>query len=158
VIRVTSRSVSDTHALATVVEPLLRRGDVILLGGDLGAGKTAFTQGLARAMGITEAVTSPTFTLMRSYDAPRGGRLLHADLYRLDHLQEVVDLGLTELIEEATVAVIEWGEMAVSALTPDYLDIRIGFGADDDERVFDLTPVGAPWAARGRALQEAVSG
>ncbi len=155
-IRVTSRSVDDTHALATVVEPLLRPGDVILLGGDLGAGKTAFTQGVARAMGITEAVTSPTFTLLRTYDAPDGRRLLHADLYRLEHLQEVIDLALPELIEEATVAVIEWGEVATPVLPPDYLDIRIGFGTDDDERIFDLIPVGAPWAARGRALQAAV--
>jgi len=157
VIRVASKSVADTQAVATVVEPLLRNGDVILLGGELGAGKTAFTQGLARAMGITEAVTSPTFTLVRSYDAPKGRRLLHADLYRLEHLQEVVDLGLAELIEDSAVSVIEWGEVATPVLTPDYLDIRIGFGAGDDDRVLDLTPVGPPWVARARALREAVT-
>jgi tRNA threonylcarbamoyladenosine biosynthesis protein TsaE len=156
-IRVTSKSVADTQAVATLVEPLLRRGDVILLGGELGAGKTAFTQGLARAMGITETVTSPTFTLIRSYDAPKGRRLLHADLYRLEHLQEVVDLGLSELIEDSSVAVIEWGEVATPVLAADYLDIKIGFGAGDDDRVLDLTPVGAPWAARARLLQEAVT-
>lgn len=156
-IRVASKSVADTHAVATLVEPLLRTGDVILLGGQLGAGKTAFTQGLARAMGITETVTSPTFTLVRNYDGPQGRRLLHVDLYRLEHLQEVVDLGLSELIEESSVSVIEWGEVATPVLPPDYLDIRIGFGAGDNDRILDLIPVGAPWAARARALREAVS-
>jgi tRNA threonylcarbamoyladenosine biosynthesis protein TsaE len=156
VIQVSSKSVADTRAVAAAVAPLLRPGDVILLGGDLGAGKTVFTQGLALAIGIQEPVTSPTFTLMRSYDVPRGGHLLHADLYRLERLQEVLDLGLTEMIDDAMVTVIEWGEVASPVLTPDYLDIRIGFALGDDERVLALSPVGRAWAARARSLSEAV--
>lgn len=156
-IQVASTSVAGTLAVAAHIEPLVRSGDVILLGGDLGAGKTVFTQGLARAMGITEPVTSPTFTLVRSYDGPGGRRLLHADLYRLEHLQEVIDLGLAELIEDSSVAVIEWGDVAVPVLPPDYLEIRIGFGSGDDERVFRLTPIGTPWAGRADALRDAVT-
>lgn len=156
-IRLASKSVADTQAVAAAIEPLVQPGDAILLGGDLGAGKTVFTQGLARAMGIAEAVTSPTFTLVRTYDAAGGRRLLHADLYRLEHLQEVVELGLPELIEDSSVAVIEWGEAAVPVLVADYLDIRIDFGAGDDERVLVLTPVGTRWVGRTDALGKAVT-
>jgi tRNA threonylcarbamoyladenosine biosynthesis protein TsaE len=133
---------------------------VILLGGDLGAGKTAFVQGLARAMGIVEPVTSPTFTLVRTYDGATDLRLLHADVYRLDHLQEVVDLGLAELLDEDTVAVIEWGEMAAPVLPRDCLEIRLDFGDGEDDRVVRMTPVGARWSAPARVstLRAAVGG
>ncbi|MDQ6616277.1 MAG: tRNA (adenosine(37)-N6)-threonylcarbamoyltransferase complex ATPase subunit type 1 TsaE [Actinomycetota bacterium] len=152
---------ADTQTLAGRIQPLLGAGDVILLGGDLGAGKTAFVQGLARAMGITGPVTSPTFTLVHSYDGPgpAGFRLVHADLYRLDHLQEVLDLGLPELLDEGAVAVIEWGEAAAPLFPRDYLEIRIDFGAGDNDRLLRLTPVGSRWAAPARvaALRDAVA-
>jgi tRNA threonylcarbamoyladenosine biosynthesis protein TsaE len=156
---VPSGSVVDTQSLAASLEPLLEAGDVILLGGEMGAGKTAFVQGLARAMGIVGPVTSPTFTLVRLYDSPSGVRLLHADVYRLDHLHEVADLGLAELLEDNTVAVIEWGEAAAPVLAPDYLEIRLDFGAGNDDRVLSLLPVGPRWAAaaRVRALRDAVT-
>lgn len=161
-IRVASHGVADTQALAARVAPLLEGGELILLGGELGAGKTVFTQGLARAMGIEEAVTSPTFTLLRSYDTPDGRRLLHADLYRLEHLQEVLDLGLGEMIEDATVTVVEWGEVASPVLPADHLDVQIGFdarsgnGAGDDERVVTMSPVGPRWTRRLSVLASAV--
>jgi tRNA threonylcarbamoyladenosine biosynthesis protein TsaE len=108
-------------------------------------------------MGIGEPVTSPTFTLVRTYDSPGGRPLLHADLYRLEHLQEVIDLGLPELIDDAAVSVIEWGEVASPVLPADHLDIRIGFGAGgDDDRVLDLTPIGPSWAARARVLHDRI--
>jgi tRNA threonylcarbamoyladenosine biosynthesis protein TsaE len=154
-----TRSVAGTQALAAAIQPLLRAGDVILLGGDLGAGKTAFVQGLARAMGIREAVTSPTFTLVRTYDAPAAGLgLVHADVYRLDHLQEVVDLGLLELLDDDVVAVIEWGEKAAPVLPPDYLEIRMDLGDEDNDRWLRLVPVGAGWRTptRLRTLRQAV--
>lgn len=156
---VASRSVVETQALAARLQPGLRGGDVILLGGDLGAGKTAFVQGLARAMGIVGPVTSPTFTLVRTYDNPGGLRLVHADVYRLDHLQEVVDLGLAELLEDDTVAVIEWGEVAAPVLAPDYLEIRLDFGEGNDDRVVRLNPVGPRWMnpVRVRMLRDAVA-
>ncbi len=161
VITMTSRSVADTRALAARIQPLLRPGDVILLGGELGAGKTAFVQGLARAMGIGEAVTSPTFTLVRSYNSPSGPRLVHADMYRLEHLQEVVDLALPELLDECpTVAAVEWGEVAAPALALEYLEIRIDFGQADDERVVTLSPLGARWTDPNqvRKLRDAAGG
>jgi tRNA threonylcarbamoyladenosine biosynthesis protein TsaE len=127
-------------------------GDLLLLGGDLGAGKTTFTQGVARALGVDGPVTSPTFTLLHCHDG-RVLRLLHADVYRLDRLQDVVDLGLPELLDDGTAAVVEWGQLAAPALLPDHLDVRISFGAGDDDRVIDLEPVGETWLRRGGALE-----
>ena len=131
-----------TQAVAAALVPFLDGGDVILLGGDLGAGKTAFTQGLARAAGVNEVVTSPTFTLMRPYRTAIGPDLIHADVYRLEQLHEVADLGLPELLEEGAFAVIEWGERAAPALAPDVLSIGIDFGAGDDDRTLRITPQG----------------
>jgi tRNA threonylcarbamoyladenosine biosynthesis protein TsaE len=146
-LRIATSSAEQTRVLAGRVAPMLTAGDVLLLGGDLGAGKTTFTQGLAIALGISEPVTSPTFTLVRSYDTDCF-RLLHADVYRLDRLQEIIDLGLPELLEEGAVAVIEWGEYAAPVLLPDYLSIHIEFGDDDDGRVFVIRPVGERWSDR----------
>jgi tRNA threonylcarbamoyladenosine biosynthesis protein TsaE len=151
VLRIATSSAEQTRVVAGRIAPLLTPGDVILLGGDLGAGKTTFTQGLAIALGISEPVTSPTFTLVRSYDADRF-RLLHADVYRLDRLQEIIDLGLPELLEEGAVAVIEWGEYAAPVFLPDYLSIHIEFGDDDDSRVFVIRPVGERWSDRMSSL------
>ena len=149
-------SVDDTRELGAAIAPLLERGDTVLLAGDLGAGKTAFTQGLGRGLGVDERITSPTFTIMHSY-AGAALTLLHVDVYRMDRLQEVVDLGLGELIDEGAVAVVEWGDLAAPALPPDYLEIRIEFGDGDDDRRFGLRPVGPRWVQRGADLQRAVA-
>ncbi len=153
-LRVMSRSPADTQELARRLGLLVTAGDILLLGGDLGAGKTTFTQGLARAIGVTETVTSPTFTLIRTYQGASQLKLLHADVYRLEHLQEIIDLGLPELIEEGSVAVIEWGDVAASVFMPDYLDVRLEFGDDCNERTIVLRPVGSRWAARIGRLTE----
>src|SRR4051794_162925 len=91
-------SLEVTHAVAAAVAGLSRRGDVILLAGEMGAGKTAFAQGFGRALGVVEPITSPTFTIVHSYDTG-GPTLHHADLYRLEQLAEVADLALGELAE-----------------------------------------------------------
>lgn len=146
-------SVEGTRALAAAVAPLVRTGDLLLLVGDLGAGKTAFTQGFARALGIEEPITSPTFTLARSYE----GRvtLHHLDVYRLDSVQEAEDLGLGELLEDG-VTVIEWGDQIAPALPADYLELRFAYGADDDDRDVRLRVVGPSWSARQRSLTAAL--
>jgi tRNA threonylcarbamoyladenosine biosynthesis protein TsaE len=123
-------SEEDMKRLGAALGALLRPGDTVLLGGDLGAGKTTFTQGLAAALGVSGPVTSPTFVLLHSYRTRAGWDLLHADVWRLEQLQEVIDLAIPELLEEGAAAVVEWGEMAAPALAPDYLHVAIDFAPD----------------------------
>ncbi len=111
-----SASPDATRALAARLAGVARRGDVIVLQGSLGAGKTTFAQGFARGLGVEGPVTSPTFTLVRQYSCALG-QLVHVDVYRLDRLAEVADLGLADLVEEG-VALVEWGDAARPALGP----------------------------------------
>ncbi len=154
VVRATTQSVDDTRKLAAAIAELARPGDLILLAGDLGVGKTAFAQGFGAALGVTDPITSPTFTLAAQYE----GRLLlnHLDVYRLEQLVEVLDTGLPELLDEGGVTLVEWGDAIVPALPPDYLEIRFLFGLGDDDRTLDLVPVGGRWGARLRALRTAL--
>jgi tRNA threonylcarbamoyladenosine biosynthesis protein TsaE len=151
-VHIVSRSPDATRAVATAIAKTLLPGDVLLLDGDLGAGKTTFTQGLARAMGVGETVTSPTFSLVRSYPTAFGVELIHVDVYRLDTLADIVALGLPEMLEDGGVAVVEWGEKAASALGPEHLDIRFELTDDDSERRIELTPSGSRWQARWEDL------
>ena len=116
-----SSSAEATRAVGAALATVLRPGDVVLLVGDLGAGKTTFAQGVAAGLGVAEQVTSPTFTLLRPYPCaepattanPTAVRtLLHADLYRLERAREVAELGLGELVEDGAAALVEWGDMA----------------------------------------------
>jgi len=150
-----THSTDSTKRLAAALAELARPGDLVLLAGDLGAGKTAFTQGFGRALGVEERITSPTFTLVSQYH----GRLLlnHLDVYRLEQLDEVHDLGLAELLDEEGVTVIEWGDAIIPALPANYLEIRFSFGKDDDDRDISVIPVGPRWVARSRALSTALN-
>ena len=159
-LEVCSRSADETRALGARLATLLRPGDVVVLTGDLGAGKTVLAKGIAAGLGVTEPVVSPTFTIVREYegDIP----LQHLDVYRLDHFQEVIDLGLDELLDGHAVTIVEWGE-AVSALLPvDRLEVSLLLlppeEADDDTRVVELHGVGPAWAVRSRALDAAANG
>jgi len=125
-------SVDETRAVAAALAPRLRVGDVLVLTGDLGAGKTAFTQGLAAALGVDEPVTSPTFTIASQYDG-RDLTLHHLDVYRLDDVAETLDLDLPDLMESG-VTVIEWGEQILEALPAGHLVIRLVYGEGDDDR------------------------
>lgn len=149
-----TKSVDDTRALAGEVAALARGGDLILLEGGLGTGKTAFAQGFAKALGVEEPVTSPTFVLVRTYR----GRIpiVHVDVYRLDHLQEVIDLGMAELVDGEAVTLVEWGEVVTPALPADYLEVRLDPGGADDERVITIRAAGPVWPARMRAIGEAL--
>ena len=147
-------SAEQTRELARGVAGLVENGDVVVLAGDLGAGKTAFVQGFGAALGVVDRITSPTFTLAHRYQ----GRLTvhHLDVYRLEHLDQVVDLDLPELLDGDDVCVIEWGDAISPALAGDYLEIRLTFGEGDDHRTIRLRPVGPHWLARERALAEAL--
>jgi tRNA threonylcarbamoyladenosine biosynthesis protein TsaE len=151
-----SPDAETTQKIAGVVASLTVPGDVILLDGDLGAGKTTFTQGFARQLGVTEPVTSPTFTLVRRYPTSAGFDLYHADLYRLDQLNEIIDLGFNELLDEGAAAVIEWGEKGAPALGPEHLSIQFRLAGDDDLRTLTFTCPGGSWTERWHELEERV--
>jgi tRNA threonylcarbamoyladenosine biosynthesis protein TsaE len=149
----TSGSPRETRTLAGRVAALCAPGDVVLLVGDLGAGKTVFAQGFAAALGVSGPVTSPTFALVRQYDCGEGspvGLLIHADVYRTGSLNEVVDLALAELVEEDAVVLVEWGELAAPALGDSALEITLVAPdpeKDPDRRVLTLVGRGR-WAER----------
>lgn len=155
-LRLVTTGAHQTQELAAALAGVAAAGDLLVLAGDMGAGKTAFTQGLARGLGITERVTSPTFTIIREYAGP-GLDLHHLDVYRLDNLHEVVDLGLGEMLDEEAVMVVEWGDAVLPALPDQYLDIRIRFGEGDDDRELELAPRGGSWVARNRLLAETLA-
>ena len=151
-------TLDDTHALGRRLGRLLRAGDLLVLTGPLGAGKTALTQGIGAGLGVLGDITSPTFVIARVHrpDPSRGGRvaLVHADAYRLgdapDPRAEIDDLDLDASVDDA-VTVVEWGEGMVEQLVDAHLRVRIE-RYDDDTRVVELVPVGGDWAARLSAL------
>jgi tRNA threonylcarbamoyladenosine biosynthesis protein TsaE len=131
---------AETQALAARVATQLRAGDVIILTGDLGAGKTTFTQALAQALGITAPITSPTFVLARHHNHPSNGlNLVHVDAYRLTGADELASLDLETWLSDSVV-VIEWGRGIAEDLTDSYLDIELlRPGAATDELVTDFS-------------------
>lgn len=149
-------SADATRALAAAVSALAEPGDVILLAGELGAGKTAFAQGFGRALGVEEQITSPTFTLARHYEEGRLD-LHHLDVYRLDRVSELADLGVGELLDAGGVLLIEWGDAIAPSLPNDYLEIRLTYGEGDDDRALELRCTGARWSARERSLAESLA-
>ncbi|MFN8026403.1 MAG: tRNA (adenosine(37)-N6)-threonylcarbamoyltransferase complex ATPase subunit type 1 TsaE [Acidimicrobiia bacterium] len=148
---IATSSPEETRAFAQRIGALLQPGDVVVLAGEMGAGKTAFAKGVALALGIDEPVASPTFTIVREYTDARIP-LVHVDVYRLDHVQELHDLGLDDVLGEDAVTVVEWGDKVSAALPGDRLDIRIEFGDGDDDRVFTVDCSGASWVARRDAI------
>jgi len=124
-----------TQARAQDLAQPLTAPMVIALYGDLGAGKTLFTQALARALGVTDPVTSPTFTLINEYDLPDGGKLFHVDVYRLHNaLPEAIALGLEELFDEGIV-VIEWADRITPILPDDRIDVHFEHVGDHQRRI-----------------------
>lgn len=156
-IEVATTSADGTRALAGAVAALVGAGDLLVLAGDLGAGKTAFTQGLGAALGVTDPITSPTFTLAQRYDGTHL-RVHHLDVYRLGSVDEAADLDIGELLDDEAVTVVEWGDTILGALPADYLEVRFTFGEGDDDRTVAFGPVGRGWAARSGALGRALGG
>jgi tRNA threonylcarbamoyladenosine biosynthesis protein TsaE len=123
-----------TKGAGVAFAQVLRPGDVVLLVGQLGAGKTTFTQGVAIGLGVDERVTSPTFTMVRQHECVNDlaiTTLHHADVYRVGSLAEVRDLDLGELVEESAVAVIEWGDLAAGVFGREVL--RVEFMLDESD-------------------------
>lgn len=141
--------------MAAAIAGLAKVGDVILLAGDMGAGKTAFAQGFGRALGITEPITSPTFTVVHTYDTGRV-TLHHADLYRLDRRSEVDDLGLDELTEGQGILLVEWGDVLAETFG-DHLAVLIERVDESDEaRRITIRTVGRRWETRWAKLEAAI--
>ncbi len=132
-----THSESETEAVGEALATTLSPGTVIAFTGDLGAGKTAFTRGLARGLGISERVTSPTFTIVNEYE---GGRLplFHFDMYRLESSEELFDIGWEDYLRRGGVCAVEWSEKVADALVGALrVDIRRGEGERD--RVITVT-------------------
>lgn len=149
-----TRTPEQTREVGAALAELLGPGDVVSLTGDLGAGKTCLVQGAARALGVEDPVISPTFVLVREY---QGDMLVyHVDVYRLDRLQEVLDLGFEDLLDPSAVLFVEWGD-AIEALLPEsFLQVRLLAPADGDVRRLQLTGRGA-WRARWERLEAALA-
>ncbi len=176
-----SASIADTRVIASAVAELSRPGDIIVLAGEMGAGKTAFAQGFGAALGVTDRITSPTFTLVHSYPVeagPRAGKLTlhHADLYRLERTGEVADLALRELAEFGGIVLVEWGDVVdlfgehlavyLDATLPDDLDLDPHSESNNDDdsdvlaldgaRYIEIDAVGPAWAGRWDRLLHAL--
>ncbi|MCL2543120.1 MAG: tRNA (adenosine(37)-N6)-threonylcarbamoyltransferase complex ATPase subunit type 1 TsaE [Nocardioidaceae bacterium] len=153
--QVTVPTADDMRTLAASVAPALRPGDVLVLAGELGAGKTTFTQGLGEGLQVRGGVTSPTFVISRVHPGLDGGpALVHVDAYRLGGSAELDDLDLDADLDEA-ITVVEWGHGVAEALTDSPLEIRIERALaatdvedGDDPRVVTIEPVGPGWVDR----------
>lgn len=148
----------DTRAAAGAIAGLLVAGDTVVLGGELGAGKTCFVQGAAAALGVTRRVTSPTFTLVRTYPEANPP-LVHCDVYRLDRLHDVMDLG-DEVFADDAVTFVEWGDAIRALLPTDRLDVELALidpRTLEGARRIVIRPHGR-FAALADTLREVTSG
>lgn len=169
-------SLASTHAIAAALAGVARPGDMIVLAGEMGAGKTAFAQGFGRALGISDPITSPTFTLVHSYPCTDKLTLHHADLYRLDRTDDVDDLALHELAAFGGIVLIEWGDVAAAGLG-DHLEVRLSRDDDldddtddnvdvdvdvtiaaDETRLIEIAATGRTWAGRWDRVVDALEG
>ena len=133
-----SNSPQETEALGAKLAARLTPGAIVAFTGDLGAGKTAFTRGLAQGLGVQERVTSPTFTIVNEYE---GGRLplLHFDMYRLSSSEELFDIGWEDYLARGGVCAVEWSEIIADALEDGIIRVDIRRGKTDTQRIITIT-------------------
>jgi tRNA threonylcarbamoyladenosine biosynthesis protein TsaE len=154
--RVRLRTAGDTHAWGARLGALLEAGDLLVLTGGLGAGKTSLTQGIAEGLRVRGPITSPTYVIARVHPSLVGGPdLVHVDAYRLGGLAELDDLDLDASLEDA-VTVVEWGRGVAEQLSEDYLEVTL---TGHETRTVDLVGHGARWAdpGAGALLDDLVS-
>ncbi len=132
-----SGSPEETEALGSALSARLTAGAVVAFSGDLGAGKTAFVRGLARGLGVSERVTSPTFTIVNEYESGRLP-LFHFDLYRLSGPDDLFEIGWEDYMDRGGVCAVEWSEVAGTLLGPDCIHVDIKHGGGDD-RIITIT-------------------
>jgi tRNA threonylcarbamoyladenosine biosynthesis protein TsaE len=130
---------AETRALGLELAKRLNRGAVVALIGDLGTGKTTLAKAVAEGLGVKETVTSPTFTLIREYS---GGRLpfYHFDVYRIEDVNEMYELGYEDYFYDGGVCVVEWADRVLSFLPPDAVIIKIYYGGAETERRYRISP------------------
>ncbi|MGB9112637.1 MAG: tRNA (adenosine(37)-N6)-threonylcarbamoyltransferase complex ATPase subunit type 1 TsaE [Acidimicrobiales bacterium] len=153
---VDSRSVEETQRIGAAIASLLDPGDVVLLVGELGVGKTTLTKAIVEALGST-GVTSPTFTLCHRYDS--SPPVAHVDCYRVDDGDALADLALGEMLDDGYVAIVEWGERLSDRLGGDALQCTLatGLGDDFDQRLVTLRTRGTRWSSRADELHDRVT-
>ena len=162
-LRLEARTADDSRAIGASLAGLLRAGDAVVLTGELGAGKTTLVQGVARGLGVEDHVASPTFTLVKEYR----GRLdiAHVDVYRLTRMQDVVELGLDELVADGAVLLVEWGDAVEELLGDDRLRVELttvdptgqSENGQSETRRIALHADGPTWVERWPRLTEAVA-
>jgi tRNA threonylcarbamoyladenosine biosynthesis protein TsaE len=151
---VRATTAEDTREVGEALSASLRAGDVVVLSGELGAGKTTLVQGIARGLGVEDAVSSPTFTLVKEYEGFLN--IAHVDVYRLERLQDVVDLGLDELADGEAVILVEWGDVVEQLLPADRLRVElqpVDPSSAGEVRLITLSADGGSWQERWPDLE-----
>jgi tRNA threonylcarbamoyladenosine biosynthesis protein TsaE len=148
-VEITTTTAEETRAVGVELARSLRAGDLVILNGDLGAGKTTFTQGIGEGLGVRGGVTSPTFVISRVHPSTVGGpALVHVDAYRLSGLDELDDLDLDASLEES-VTVVEWGSGVAEGLAEDRLEVELHRAHADEEgeaRTLRISGIGPRWS------------
>ena len=131
-----SKSETETENAGFRLAGSLARGSVVLLWGDLGAGKTVFSRGFARGLGITEVVSSPTYTIVQEYELPEGGRLYHLDLYRISGVDAALAFGVDEFLDDPrAVALVEWPGRIEGILSRSAVNVKLEYLSDRERRI-----------------------
>ncbi|MCQ2377746.1 MAG: tRNA (adenosine(37)-N6)-threonylcarbamoyltransferase complex ATPase subunit type 1 TsaE [Victivallaceae bacterium] len=136
-----TRSEAETETLGRRLASQLPRGTVVSLRGNLGAGKTVFARGFARGLGITETVSSPTYTIVQEYDLPESGRLYHLDLYRISGVAAALDFGVDEFLgDKKSIALVEWPERIESLIPEDAVSVEIRHLGENEREIYVRRP------------------